>query len=122
MVQEAHHSVLNQLVVMEPYVDKHLEEIHAAHDGPRTEAWVQKQHKISFMAWIKEQQHIPHGESAEARLASRPSTQITMWQGFDINGYRFHTKEKDKKSTTQNSGVRYEGIEESMGKTRTYFG
>ena len=37
MVQEAHHSVLNQLVVMEPYVDKHLEEIHATHDGQRTE-------------------------------------------------------------------------------------
>ena len=41
-VQEAHHSVLNQLVVMEPYVDKHLEEIHAAHGRQRTEAWVQK--------------------------------------------------------------------------------
>ena len=54
MVQEAHHSVLNQLVVMEPYVDKHLEEIRAAHAGQRTEAWVQKQHKSSFMTWIKE--------------------------------------------------------------------
>ena len=32
-VQEAHHSVLNQLVVMEPYVDKHLEEIRTAQDG-----------------------------------------------------------------------------------------
>ena len=33
MMQEAHHSVLNQLVVMEPYVDKHLEEIRATHDA-----------------------------------------------------------------------------------------
>ena len=40
MVQEAHHSILNQLVVMEPYVEKHLEEICATHDGQRTEAWV----------------------------------------------------------------------------------
>jgi hypothetical protein len=32
-VQEAHHNILNQLVVMEPYVDKHLEEIHTARDG-----------------------------------------------------------------------------------------
>jgi hypothetical protein len=40
MVQEAHHSILNQLVVMEPYVDKHLEEICAAHDGQRMEAWI----------------------------------------------------------------------------------
>ena len=39
-MQEAHHSVLKQLVVMEPYVEKHLEEIRAAHDGLRMEAWV----------------------------------------------------------------------------------
>ena len=72
--------------------------------------------------WIKEQQDIPHEESDEARLASGPSTQITMWQGYDINGYKFHMKEKDKKSATQNSGVRYEGIEESTGQSRTYSG
>ena len=42
MVQEAHHSILNQLVVMEPYVEKHLEEIRAAHDGDHMKAWVQK--------------------------------------------------------------------------------
>ena len=58
-----------------------------------------------FTAWIKEQQDIPHGESAEVRLASSASTQITTWQGYDINGYMFHTKEKDKKSAAQNSGV-----------------
>ena len=40
MVQEPHHSVLNQLVAMEPYVEKHLEEIRATYDGQRTEAWV----------------------------------------------------------------------------------
>ena len=67
-------------------------------------------------------QDIPRGESDEARLASDPSTQITTWQGYDINGYMFHTKEKDKKSAKQNSGVRYEGIDESMGQTKTYFG
>jgi hypothetical protein len=74
------------------------------------------------MAWIKEQQDIPHGESAEARLAPSPSTQITTWQGYDINGYRFQMKEKDKNSVTKNSGVLYEGIDESTGETRTYFG
>ena len=92
-------------MLMQPYVDKHLEEMCAAHDGQRTEAWVQKQHKISFTTWIKALQDIPRGESDEARLASDPSTQITTWQGYDINGYMFHTKEKDKKITTQNIGV-----------------
>jgi hypothetical protein len=105
MVQEAHHNILNQLVVMVPYVDKHLEEICAAHDEQCMEAWVQKQHKIRFMTWIKELQDIPRGESDEARLASDPSTQITIWKEYDIYGYRFHTKEKDKKSAVQNNGV-----------------
>ena len=74
------------------------------------------------MMWIK-QQGIPlYGESNESRLASGPSSQITSWQGYDINGYRFHTKEKDKKSASQNSGVRYEGIDEATGKTKTYYG
>ena len=69
------------------------------------------------MAWLKEQD-IPHGGSDEeetvARLVFGPSTQITTWQGYDVNGYRFHTKEKDKKSVAQNGGVRYEGIDKSM--------
>jgi hypothetical protein len=54
---------------MEPYVEKHLEEIRITHDGQCMEAWVQKQHKISFTAWIKDLQDIPHGESDEVRLA-----------------------------------------------------
>ena len=121
MVQEAHHNALNQLVVMEMWVDKHLEEIRRGREG-RTEAWVQRQHKINFTTWIK-QQGIPRNhDAAESRLAYGPSSQITSWQGYDINGYRFHTKEKDKKSTTQNSGVRYEGINEATRDTKAYFG
>ena len=52
MVQETHHNALNQLVVMEKWVEKHLEEIHRGRDG-HTEAWVQRQHKINFPTWIK---------------------------------------------------------------------
>lgn len=126
MVQQGHHDVLHQLVLMDPYIDKHLEEIRVAKDRTRMEAWVQKQHKISFTAWLKEQ-NIPSGGSDDesttaVRLASGPSTQITMWLGYDFNGYRFHTKEKDKKNTAQNIGVRYGGIDKSTGQAGTYYG
>jgi hypothetical protein len=121
LIQQAHNSVLHQLVIMEQYVDQHLEELRATNDGKRTEAWVQKQHKISFTWWIKDLR-IPPENTQEWKLANGPASQITTWQGYDINGYRFHTKEKDKKSAAQNSGVRYEGIDESTGKTRTYYG
>ena len=93
MVQEAHHNALNQLVVMEMWVDKHLEEIRRVRDG-RTEAWVQRQHKINFTMWIKNLGTPLYGESDESGLASGPSSQITTWQGYVINGYRFHTKEQ----------------------------
>ena len=100
---------------------KHL---HTAH-GACMEVWVHYQHKISFTVWLKEHA-IPHGESDDDETAMRfvfsLSTQITLWQGYNNNGYRFHTKEKDKKSAAQNSGVRYEGIDESTRQTKTYFG
>ena len=32
MVQQAHYNILHQLVVMETYVEKHLDEIRVAHD------------------------------------------------------------------------------------------
>jgi hypothetical protein len=77
------------------------------------------------MEWLKEQD-IPHGGSDEAetvkKLVLGPSTQITTWQEYDMNGYRFHTKKKDKKSAAQNNGVRYEGIDESTGQRRPYYG
>ena len=119
-VQEAHYSILHQLVSMEKYIEKHLEEIRAANDRQRTEAWVQNHHKSNFIEWLKEQ-HIPlegcPDEDTETvkRLVLGPSSQITTCQGYDVQGYRFHMKDKDKKSSAQNCGVRYEGEEESTG-------
>jgi hypothetical protein len=34
----------------------------------------------------------------------------------------FHTKEKNKKSAAQNNSARYEGIDESTGQRRQYYG
>jgi len=77
---------------------------------------------MNFTTWIQQQGIPPYGETDEARLASGPSSQITSWHGYDINGYRFHTKQMDGKSAAQNSGVRYEGIDEATGETKTYYG
>jgi hypothetical protein len=51
-----------------------------------------------------------------------PSNQITTWQGYDIKGYKFHTKDKDKKSVAQNCGVRCVAIDPSMNKRTQYYG
>jgi hypothetical protein len=62
MIQEVHYNICHHLVVMETYVEKHMEELHTAHDGQRTEAWVQKEHKRTFIDWLK-MVDIPQGEA-----------------------------------------------------------
>jgi hypothetical protein len=44
-------------------------------------------------------------------LASHPSSCVTSWQAYDINGYTYYTKEKDKKSVAQNSSIHIEAID-----------
>ena len=54
-------------------------------------------------------------EQTIKRLAAGPSSQVTSWQGYDINGYLFYTAAKDKKTVSQNSGVRIEALDERTG-------
>jgi hypothetical protein len=54
--------------------------------------------------------YLPDGETVEEqtikRLAVGPSSQVTSWQRYDINGYLFYTIINDQKTISQNSGVR----------------
>jgi hypothetical protein len=38
-------------------------------------------------------------------LASHPSSCVTSWQAYDINGYTYYIKEKDRRSVAKNSGI-----------------
>jgi hypothetical protein len=40
----------------------------------------------------------PTEETTMKMLASRPSSCVTSWQAFEINGYTYYTKEKDRRS------------------------
>jgi hypothetical protein len=64
---------------------------------------------------------IPTEDMTMKMLASRPSSCVMSWQVYDINGYTYYTKEKDKKSVTQNSGIRIEAID-PQGLKITYYG
>jgi len=63
-----------------------------------------KEYKKQLYTWLREQD-IPYGETIEEQtikaLAFGPSHQVTTWQTYDISGFIFHTKSKDKKSMTQ---------------------
>jgi hypothetical protein len=54
-------------------------------------------------------------------LAKRPSSTILTFQGYEINGNTFYTNTQDKKSTNQNSGVRFDDAANTKEKD-TYYG
>jgi hypothetical protein len=64
---------------------------------------------------------VPTEEMKMKILASHPSSCVTSWQAYDINGYTYYTKEKDRRSVAQNSGIRIEAFD-PLGVKTTYYG
>ena len=62
-----------------------------------------REHKRRLTAWLKDL-HLPDGETVEEqtikRLVAGTSSQVTLWQVYDINGYLFYTIAKDKKTVS----------------------
>jgi hypothetical protein len=54
---------MQQLVVMRPYIEKHLHELH---ERIQDETLIMKHHKLHFTAWLKDL-NIPVGETPEEK-------------------------------------------------------
>jgi hypothetical protein len=89
-VSEAHFSVLQQLEIDAPYIEEHLSELHKDNIG-RTEAWILKEHRHVFTTWLMDKE-IPIEDMTMKMLSSCPSSCVTSWQAYDINGYTYYTK------------------------------
>jgi hypothetical protein len=105
-MREAHFSIMHQLAVMMPYVEKHLQELH---EKNQDKVLIRKQHKLYFTTWLKDL-NLPVGEIEEEKtihlLTSGPHSLVKSWQAYEINHGTFYTKAKDSRSQCQNSGVR----------------
>jgi hypothetical protein len=116
-VHEAYFIIVHQLVVMRPYVEKHLQELR---EKNQDEDLIMKWHKLHFTTWLKELS-LPAGETEEEKtirlLTSSPYSLVKSWQAYDINGCTFYTKAKDSRSQCQNSGVRVD-VEDSTGQKK----
>ena len=108
-----------QLEIVAPYVEKHLHELRLGNKDARSE----EHHKLEFSAWFM-RQIIADDGSIEAksliRLAMGPSYLVTYWQAYEMNGWTYCTKPKDKKGSSQNSSIRTESLDLS-GNMQTYY-
>jgi hypothetical protein len=79
-----------------------------------------KEHRLVFTTWLMDND-IRTEEMTMKMLASRPSSCVTSWQAYDINGYTYYTKEKDRRSVAQNSSICIEPFV-PLGVKTTYYG
>jgi hypothetical protein len=101
-VCKAQYSILQHLTIISSLVNEHLSMIYAE-GNDHLDDWIMREHKHQLIAWSKDLD-LPDGETMEEqtikRLAAGPSSQVTSWQGYDINGYLFYTAAKDKKTVS----------------------
>ena len=84
---------MQHLTVMTPLVEEYLSILQAQCNGC-SDDWVMKEHKRRLTTWLKDLD-LPDGVTVEEqtikRLAAGSSSQVTSWQGYDINGYLFYS-------------------------------
>ncbi|XP_074359754.1 uncharacterized protein LOC141699836 [Apium graveolens] len=85
-----------------------LEEHRVSLDGEATSKRLKRErtHTSDFWIWLKEQVLSKDSISRDLEvLALGPTRAARQFTGYVVNGYRFHTKSRDSRCITQNSGV-----------------
>ncbi|KAL0337733.1 UNVERIFIED_CONTAM: hypothetical protein Scaly_2048400 [Sesamum calycinum] len=74
---------------------------------------VEQRHDLHFPKWFKKRVEQLHSEGLAndelISLANGPDTRVKHYTGCNVNGFRFHTKDRENNKKTQNSGVVVEG-------------
>ncbi|XP_071708599.1 uncharacterized protein [Rutidosis leptorrhynchoides] len=86
-IHDAHFTVLQHTTAIDPYIQEH--ESCLKRENPQ---------------WNAKWSTLPDVDKTVQVLAFGPR-QVIRYQGYEINGYTFHTKTQDDKGRTHNSGV-----------------
>jgi hypothetical protein len=118
---QAHYTVLQMSTVVAPYIQEHMNIVRSENPG-RSDSWIKAKHMEVFCGWLQAKlinNNIVGNELYY--LARSASSTILTFQGYEINGNTFYTIAQDRKSTNQNSGVRFDATG-SNGQKDTYYG
>ena len=119
---QAHYTVLHNSTVVAPYIVRHKNILRSENPG-KADSWIKGEHEKTFGSWL--QTHLMNDDTVGDELyclARPPSSTICTFQGYEINGNTFYTVAQDKKSTNQNSGVRFDATDENGHCLETYYG
>jgi hypothetical protein len=120
-LSEAHYTVLRNSTLVEPYIERQRNIVCSENLG-QSDSLITKFHMATFGGWL--QTLITNDATVGyemSMLAKKPSSTILALQGYEINENKFYTIAQDKKSTNQNSGVRFDAANDN-GRKDTYYG
>jgi hypothetical protein len=86
---------------------------------------ISNEHMRKFTGWLRDRisQSLDTQTSEYLiKLARDPIFTIVTYQGYDISRYMFYTKQQDKKSTYQNSGVHVDAYDVTGQDKIMYYG
>ena len=87
----------------------------------QSDDWITREQTGTFTSWLQTRaMHDAAIEDDMYLLSQLPYSNIMTFKGYEINGNTFYTIAQDKKSTNQNSGVRFDATT-NTGK-ETYYG
>ncbi|GJV55943.1 hypothetical protein Tco_1456948 [Tanacetum coccineum] len=104
--EQAHFTVLQNMTCIEPYIHEHMSYL-AENNSRRDQRWLEAKHERTFSQWLADKVICMSPTNVDAdviHLGYRPR-RVLQYQGYEINGYTFYTKQQDEKSIVQNSGV-----------------
>ncbi|XP_017980990.1 PREDICTED: uncharacterized protein LOC108663018 [Theobroma cacao] len=77
-----------------------------------------RSHSLEFHEWFKTRVRNQQVLEEIKWLSRRPSRVVRRLKGFIVNGFRFHTQDREKKIKTQNSGVVITALTESYASSQ----
>jgi hypothetical protein len=117
---QAHYTVLHNTTMVALYIERHKNILRSENSG-KADSWIKGKHGKTFGSWL--QTHLMNNTTIGDLLyclARPPSSTICTFQGYEINENTFYTVAQDKKSTNQNSGVRFDATDDN-GQKDTYY-
>ncbi|XP_076933271.1 uncharacterized protein LOC143599119 [Bidens hawaiensis] len=118
LIEQAHRYALfnSDCEQVNDYINEHEAYIE---NQPRQSRWARAQnHSHEFTGWFENK--VIHNDVPDHIywLAKGPSPTFKTYYGYYANGYRFHTKSRDSKCITQNSGVSLTALTPSFASSR----
>ncbi|KAG8364710.1 hypothetical protein BUALT_Bualt18G0026900 [Buddleja alternifolia] len=103
-----HLFVLKNCEEIEEYRSEHMLQLKA-----ESEPSVDQCHDVHFPSWFRNRVEQLRAERLATdelvSLANGPDTRVKYYNGCNVNGFRFHTKDREINKKTQNSGVVVDG-------------